>query len=148
MRQRNCDPKVTIDIARQLVEGDVGKKFKVIMGGGRREFRDTSIKDEEGSPGFRNDGKNLVDDWLASHKQKGQASFVFDKKGLNNVDLNKTDYLLGLFQDDHCMYNLDIEHQKLTDVKPTLSEMTVAAINLLKKEKNGFFLFVEGGMYL
>lgn len=30
--------------------------------------------------------------------------------------------------------------------EPTLAEMTEAAVKLLKKEKNGFFLFVEGGL--
>lgn len=31
-------------------------------------------------------------------------------------------------------------------VQPTLAEMTKKAIEVLSKEKNGFFLFVEGGM--
>lgn len=144
VRQRLCDPNETIDIARQLIEGDVGKKFKVIMGGGRREFRDKTVQDEEGRAGTRNDDKDLIKTWITNQKQNGQAAYVFEKKGLNNVDLNKTDYLLGLFESDHCLYNLDIEGRGLTDVKPSLSEMTEAAIRLLQKESNGYFLFVEG----
>jgi len=31
-------------------------------------------------------------------------------------------------------------------IQPTLAEMTKKAIEILKKEKNGFFLFVEGGL--
>lgn len=31
-------------------------------------------------------------------------------------------------------------------VQPTLEEMTKKAIEILSKEKNGFFLFVEGGL--
>lgn len=114
------------------------------MGGGRREFRDKTATDEDGRLGSRNDGKDLIKTWITERKKNGQAAYVFDKEGLNNVDLNKTDYLLGLFQADHCMYNLDVELQGLTEKKPSLSEMTKAAIEILQKEKNGFFLFVEG----
>lgn len=32
-----------------------------------------------------------------------------------------------------------------SDAQPTLEEMTRAAIQVLSKEKNGFYLFVEGG---
>lgn len=32
-----------------------------------------------------------------------------------------------------------------SDTQPTLEEMTETAIKLLKKEKRGFYLFVEGG---
>lgn len=31
-------------------------------------------------------------------------------------------------------------------IQPTLAEMTKKAIDILKKEENGFFLFVEGGL--
>jgi alkaline phosphatase len=43
------------------------------------------------------------------------------------------------------------EHQRekmanLTEREPSLAEMTEAAIKMLKKSENGFFLMVEGGM--
>lgn len=57
---------------------------------------------------------------------------------------NDSEFLLGLFSDDHCEFNKDIQRKGLQDQKPSLSEMTVVAVEHLQKEKNGFFLFVEG----
>lgn len=127
-----------------MIESDVGKKFKVILGGGRREFRDQSIYDEENLQGTRGDGKDLIDIWLKDHNKNGNASYVWNKQGLNTIDVGKTDYLLGLFDNDHCLYNYEIDEKKLTESKPRLSEMTETAIKLLAKERNGYFLFVEG----
>lgn len=31
-------------------------------------------------------------------------------------------------------------------LQPTLAEMTSAAIRMMEKEKNGYFLFIEGGL--
>lgn len=49
--------------------------------------------------------------------------------------------LEGLFKPDNLDYHLDMDP---TD-QPTLREMTKVAIEMLQKEKNGFYLFVEGG---
>lgn len=138
-----CNPDETIDIARQLIENDVGRNLKVVFGGGRREFRDRTTRDEEGNIGFRSDKKDLIEDWLNARKKHGNASFIWNSHGLKTLDFEKTDYLMGLFEADHCMYNIDIEAKKLTNTEPSLSEMTEAAIKLLQKEQNGYFLFVE-----
>lgn len=52
-----------------------------------------------------------------------------------------TDKLLGLFAHSHMAYKL------LSDGldQPTLTEMTAKALELLKKNDNGFVLLVEGG---
>lgn len=144
VRKWGCDPTKTIDIARQLVEYEVSQKFKIMLAGGREEFRDKSVLDEESKPGKRGDGRDLIKEWLANHnKQKKKSAFVYDKHGLNSI-ANDTEYILGLFEAGHCPYNFEIEQKKLP--KPTLSEMTAAAVRHLKKYggKNGFFLFVEG----
>lgn len=65
---------------------------------------------------------------------------MYDRDGLLNVK-NDTDYLMGLFAASHCEYNLDAN----ATTHPTLVEMTEAAIKILSKGENGFFLFVEGG---
>ncbi|KAM7343568.1 alkaline phosphatase 6 isoform 2-T2 [Cochliomyia hominivorax] len=141
----NCSPKDNVDIARQLVEWDVGRKLKVILGGGRRNFLDASVRDEEGIPGARVDGRNLINDWLEDkQKQNVNASYVWSRKGLNNVDFDKTEYLLGLFSSSHCPYHGDLKRDHLTQSDPSLSEMTEAALRILKKNDKGFFLFVEG----
>ncbi|CAD7013467.1 membrane-bound alkaline phosphatase [Ceratitis capitata] len=140
-----CSAKDNVDIARQLVEWDVGKKLKVIMGGGRRNFINTTVNDEEGLPGHRTDGLNLIQDWLKDKQaNKQQAAYVWSKKGLSLVDLEKTEYLLGLFASSHCPYNGDLERSNYKLVKPSLTEMTDAAIKVLRKNENGYFLFVEG----
>lgn len=48
----------------------------------------------------------------------------------------------GLFEDSHMRFHLDAN----ASVQPTLAEMTKKAIEVLRKEKKGYFLFVEGGL--
>lgn len=140
----NCDPKRTPDIARQFIEDDVAKNLKVVLGCGRREFRNKTIIDEEGKPGNRLDGRDLIAEWLKEHNRNGKnASFVWNKKALQMVDLEKTDYLLGMFEASHCMYDIDIHNENLTHSEPSLMDMTEIAIKRLSMEPEGFFLFVE-----
>ncbi|XP_037051927.1 alkaline phosphatase-like [Bradysia coprophila] len=138
-----CHDARTRDIALQLIEDDVGRNLKVVMGGGRREFRDRKIFDEEGETGFRNDGRDLIDEWLAEKRSRGNASYIWSNQGLKAIDHENTDYLLGLFEPSHCLYNIEIEQNNLQETEPSLSEMTEAAIKVLQKEENGYFLFVE-----
>jgi alkaline phosphatase len=62
-----------------------------------------------------------------------------------SIDPTKTDYLLGLFEHDHCRYQQEINDNNLQHQEPTLSEMMSVALKMLMKEENGFFLLVEGG---
>lgn len=132
------DPRSCDDIARQLVHGETGKNFKVIFGGGRKKFLPKSFKFLNGESGQRNDGANLIKEWL--QQKKTSAKFIYDKKGLLELDYNNTEYVMGLFESSHMKYNLDAN----PDTQPTLAEMTEAAIKMMHKEKNGYFLFVEG----
>ena len=133
------------DIAYQLVYNEVAQKMKVFLGGGRRNFINTNENDDEGRPGLRTDGKNLIDEWVTERSKAGNAKYLWHKQQLDEVDFKKTDYLLGLFESDHCMYNLDIENNNLQHQEPSLTDMTVAAIKMLENDENGYFLFVEGG---
>ena len=137
-------PDVT-DIAHQLIHDDPGKNLKVIMGCGRRHFLNTTMRDEEGNAGARTDGRNLIDEWITERNKQGRAEYVGLREQLMNVDLQKTDYLMGLFEADHCFYNLDIMDNNRQNLEPTLSEMTAKALRMLQKEENGFFLLVESG---
>lgn len=139
----NCNPTETIDIARQLLENDVAKRLKVILGGGRREFRDSKMADEESGNGFRTDGRNLIAEWLSERNRHGNASYVWHKQALQSIEYDKTDYLMGLFEPSHCMYTIDIRDQNRGDTEPTLREMTEVALKLLQKQPQGYFLFVE-----
>lgn len=65
---------------------------------------------------------------------------------MSSVNTTTTDYLLGLFESSHCLYNLEAIDKNVQHLEPTLSEMTEKAIEILSKNEEGFFLFVEGGL--
>jgi alkaline phosphatase len=130
------DPTVCADIATQLVSGETGKNLNVVMGGGRAKFIPKETEDEEGHKGDRSDGENLIRTWLA---QTQNAQYVWNRDDLLALD-DTVDNLLGLFGTDHLSYNLDRDPTN----EPSLAEMTQAAIEVLSRGDNGFFLFVEG----
>lgn len=140
-----CNPNDVDDIAEQLIYNHEGRKLKVILGGGRSNFLNQSQVDEEGKNGYRLDGKNLIEEWKRTRGEEGKATYVWNKEGLLNIS-NDTDFLLGLFENDHMRYNLDVQKENLQNQKPSLTDMTRVAIEMLAKEENGYFLFVEGGM--
>ncbi|CAM6031706.1 unnamed protein product, partial [Sphagnum compactum] len=145
VKKNKCDPTKVNDITQQLLYSPTGQNLNVIMGGGRRMFLDKSMKDEENQKGSRNDGKNYIQTWKDIQASKNRNyEYVWNSTGLKGIDYKKTDYLMGLFETDHCYYNLDIKNEKLNE-EPTLTEMVEAAIKVLQKSKDGFFLFVEGG---
>ncbi|XP_061391555.1 alkaline phosphatase [Musca vetustissima] len=135
---RKADPKQCIDVARQLVENKVSKNFNVIMGGGATKLLPNGTMHDSGFMGERLDGRNIIDEWIQS-KDDG-TSFVHNRQQLLELDTEVTNNLIGIFANSHMSYNLDNDGSQ-----PTLKEMTAAAISILKKEPNGFFLFVEGG---
>ncbi|XP_059617758.1 alkaline phosphatase-like [Phlebotomus argentipes] len=141
---RGCDPDLMDDLTEQLVHGDVGRHFKVIMGGGRRHFRNTTVADEEGRSGRRTDGRDLVEEWLAD-PSKENKKFVWNREELLNIDPEETDHVLGLFEHTHMLYHLEAIARNRTDTEPTIGEMTLKALEIVSKNPNGFFLFVEGG---
>lgn len=133
------DPNVCEDIANQLIRNKVSRNFKVILGGGTQKFLPNGTKNARGDLGERLDGRDLIKEWSAN--KKGIAKTAFNRSELISINLDKTDYLLGLFAPSHLPYHLDSD--PLLD--PTLSDMTEAAVKILQKSKKGFVLFVEGG---
>ena len=124
------------DIARQLVEFNAGNGLEVALGGGRDAF----LPGESPRPGLgRKDGRDLTAAWL----EKPNSRYVTNREQLNAVDPATTGHLLGLFSPDHMAYECDRGGDK-TD-EPSLTEMTVKAIELLSKNPKGFFLMIEGG---
>jgi alkaline phosphatase len=112
----------------------------VILGGGRRKFRRNNETDSEaGTLGEREDGINLIEKWKEL-KNGMRSIYVETESELLTVNTEETDYILGLFSNDHLGY-LD-EQKAMND--PSLEEMTRIAIEVLSKNPNGFFLFVEG----
>ncbi|XP_053685595.1 membrane-bound alkaline phosphatase-like [Sabethes cyaneus] len=139
-----CDKNRVQDIAQQLVHGETGRRLKVILGGGRREFLHNDLDPETGKVGNRKDGRNLIREWLETSVKGENRTYVWNKEDLLAVDPKTTDRLLGLFEPSHCVYNLDRVRNKLSQ-EPTLAEMVDKATDILRKNDRGFFLFVEGG---
>lgn len=137
-----CDPENLEDITEQLIFGEAGKNLKVILGGGRGKFLPNTMVDEEGKLGERGDGKNLIQDWLNVHKDMGQAEYIWNRHQLLNLDVSKTDYLMGLFESNYVKYDYLAREDPM---EPRLVDMTEMAIRMLQKEEKGFFLLVEGG---
>ena len=167
-RNWECDKKLPLnspkgveDITYQLVANDPGRRAKVVMGGGIKSWisKEEHEKNWKQAPyddhdhtkdkAFRcerMDGENLIERFMRKNEtvlgfQSLNGKMVKNRDELLNIDIAETDYLLGLFSDGHMQYE-DIRSSKQT--QPSLPEMTRAAINILKKNKeNGFFLMVE-----
>ncbi|XP_063607026.1 membrane-bound alkaline phosphatase-like [Penaeus indicus] len=122
----------------------ISSLLKVIMGGGRRVFTPNDVLDvEESRYGYRKDGKNLINSWLDDKIGRGSsAAYVWNREDLLSTNTNNTDYLLGLFAYSHMDYLVERD----TSMDPSLPEMTRAAIEVLQRDNNGFFLLVEGGL--
>ncbi|GBL96964.1 Alkaline phosphatase, tissue-nonspecific isozyme [Araneus ventricosus] len=133
------------DIARQLVENDPGRNINVILGGGRRHFLPRKENDPrmQTDMGRREDGRNLIDEWLRDKKTRElDYEYIYRKEDFDKVDPAKTDYLLGLFNHGHMAYEVDRDSGP--DGEPSLAEMTRKAIEILRKNPRGYFLMVEG----
>ena len=55
----------------------------------------------------------------------------------------ETDFLLGLFTPTSMSYRSEVVQQGIEDKEPSLPQMIGKAIDILSKNENGFFLFVE-----
>lgn len=121
------------DLARQLVEAPAVIRMDVALGGDRVNF----LPAGGDVLGLRKDGRNLVQDWQT---QSTKAAYVRTASELMAVDAGKTDHLLGLFADGDLPSPVDTSYHKEV---PDLADMTRKAIEVLKKNKNGFILMVE-----
>lgn len=114
------------EIAAQMLEAGVD----VLLGGGARYF----LPEAEG--GRREDGRNLIEE-----AQKVGYQVVQDVNELLAVQPARQRQVLGLFASAALAYELDRE----TTDEPSLAQMTAVALDILAKNKDGFFLMVEGG---
>ncbi|QLI80675.1 alkaline phosphatase [Chitinibacter fontanus] len=133
-----CHRDAENTIAAQAAVGGVGYNTKlgdgldVLMGGGLNFFKPTA------AGGKRTDGRDLV----AEMKAKGYT-FAATGTELAAIDGKNTNKLLGLFNKSHLEYELDRTKKNINE--PSLSAMTLKAIDVLGKKPEGFFLMVEGG---
>ena len=101
------------------------------MGGGRSRFLPESVVDPEhpDKKGTRKDGKNLIEAWSARYG--AGASYAWNRAGFDALNPNTTRRVLGLFEPDHMRFELDRANDKAGE--PSLAEMTVKAIEILKR---------------
>lgn len=137
-----CKASDADDIATQLIHGPIGSQFKVIFGGGRKNFVPTDFTDEDGKPGVRTDGKNLIKEWEES--KNGNAVYISTNTELGELNTTNIDYLLGIFESDRLRYNLDVVEEKLTE-EPKLVRLCHYSLEMLQKKEhsNGFVLLLE-----
>lgn len=130
------------DIARQLIEFPIGDGLEVAFGGGRSKFIPKSMPDPEypDKTGVRLDGRDLPAEWV---KRLPNSAYVWNKNQFDAVDPARSKHVLGLFEPSHMQYEHD--RSKNGAGEPSLSEMTSKAIDIVSRNRKGFFLMVEGG---
>lgn len=110
----------------EIAKQQVYQQIDVVLGGGKKYL----LPKELG--GTRQDGLNLLEEL----KDMGYK-IVTNTEELLQV---KADKLWGLFADDAMAHDFDRDPAQ----EPSLAQMTQKAIEILSKDPDGFFLFVEG----
>ncbi|MDV2682934.1 alkaline phosphatase [Alkalihalophilus lindianensis] len=110
------------DIALQLID-----EVDVLFGGGKNNFLPKSLGGQQAD-------RHLIEEAKANGYQ-----FVETRDELRSLN-GKGDKVLGLFAAGGMAPELDRDETN----EPSLAEMTKGAIDTLSKDKQGFFLMVEG----
>ncbi|MFL2522817.1 MAG: alkaline phosphatase [Candidatus Azotimanducaceae bacterium] len=133
------------DIASQLVAMPFGDGIDVILGGGRREFMPTEMSDPEypNKQGARDDGRNLIDEWLAADSNRRYAWNGDTIAQWLAAPEPLSGQLMGLFEPSHMQYEADRARDR--GKEPSLRDMTALAVKQLSAKKEGYFLLVEAG---
>ena len=131
-----------VDIARQLIEGEVGRRLDVVMGGGRGAFLPQGAADPEDAErgGGRDDGRDLIAEWRAANPD---GTYVWNAAQLDAYDPEADGKLLALLDPSHMEYELDRAND--AGGEPALADMVELAIRRLQQGEDGFVLLVEGG---
>nr|CDS27300.1 intestinal type alkaline phosphatase 1 [Hymenolepis microstoma] len=128
------------DLAYQLIKEH--PDIHVLMGGAQQYFYpDTeSLPCNSSAKGARWDGRNLAKEWESTQKSKGRNYVYADSPdAFKNIKFEDYDYALSLISESHLPYELD-----RPEGDPGLYEQAMAALKILQKSPNGFFLFIEG----
>lgn len=114
------------EIALQMMNSGV----EVLLGGGEDEFLPDTQNGHYPEPGERTDDRDLIAEAISNG-----YSYVYDDVSFSAINVNTATKILGLFSDEGMV----------RPFVPSIASMTNKAIDILKKNPNGFFLVVEGG---
>ncbi|WP_206435804.1 alkaline phosphatase [Tsuneonella rigui] len=130
------------DIARQFIEGEVGPKLQVAIGGGRSMFMPANAADPEypTKTGSRKDGRDLVGEWAAAHPG---GTYAWNAAQFAAWNAEGKGPLFALFEPSHMQYEADRAGDPAGE--PALADMVEKAIRHLSRTKKGYVLYVEGG---
>jgi alkaline phosphatase len=117
------------DLEGLIAEKHLTAGVDVLMGGGNKFF----------SPTLRPDKRDLYADFT-------RAGYTVVKTRQELLGLDKPKKILGVFHDSHMPFTVDHLHSpELLATRPTLAEMTRAALTHLHPAPKGFLLQIEGG---
>jgi len=133
------------DLAQQFY--DQSEYITVALGGGREYFKPEGTYDVEYGRQVQNnreDGQDLVKMWQA--KYGADAKYVWNQAQFDAVDPATTEKLWGMFEPGDLAFEVQRQDPNVEKAgEPSLKEMTEKAIQILQKDPDGYFLFVEGG---
>jgi alkaline phosphatase len=82
----------------------------VILGGGRKEFRPKSVTDEDGAPGSRTDGVDLIENWKIDKSNRNVSfKYMWSRDQLLSTDPATADYVLGEYLSEYPSLSLQIQ---------------------------------------
>jgi alkaline phosphatase len=133
------------DIAEQMLSAG----HSVILGGGARYFLPPGDPLLRNIPSARIDLRNLVDDFRKS-------GYAFASNAAELESAARHDKILGLFHGVEFASRYDRMRARTGSAsgneavgqfpdQPALEDMTAVALDVLSRNRNGFFLMVEGG---
>lgn len=125
-------PEGCTDIATQLIDQFEAGVIDVSLTGGARDFAGEGVELETAT-GRRPDGVNLIE-----RAQELGVQYVYDAETLASAD--RSEPVIGLFASSDMAY----EHDR-PEGEPSLADMTVAALESLQTNEDGFYLMVEAG---
>lgn len=121
------------EIARQYIQVT---GVDVILGGGLKKFNSKENKADECS---------TYGNFIAEAETRGYQ-IVYTKKAMDSAVARGSEKILGLFAPKGKtpeLFRVHPEEHYRAD-EPTLAQMTTAALKILEKDRDGFFLLVEG----
>ncbi len=130
---------MTDSIAEQIILSGVD----IIMAGGETLLLPEGVIGRHGSPGKRNDGKNLI--------KKAAAlgyTVIYNRNELFTLP-KSTEKVLGVFSADHTFNDQSEERLKMNELPlydpnaPSVAEMTEVALSILRNKGKEFFMVVE-----